>query len=140
LQGARSDASKADESGFTALHYAARNGRLEACTLLLLEGANVNALTGAQRSTPLMRAAYCGHLEVVALLLERGKAQVNLADADGSTALHYAVQQKHYRVAELLLLCGADRSLRNRPGKIALEMAAKLEDIPAELGNQLQTT
>jgi ankyrin repeat protein len=139
LQGTRSDASKADESGFTALHYAARNGRLDACKLLLLEGANVNALTGAQRSTPLMRAAYCGHLEVVALLLERGKAQVNVADTDGATALHYAMQQKHYRVAELLLQWGVDGSLRNRTGKTALEMVAKLEDLPAELRHQLQT-
>lgn len=46
-----------DKTGYTPLHYASRNGHLEACELLLDAGAHVNAATAAGGATSLMRAA-----------------------------------------------------------------------------------
>lgn len=54
---------KADATGYTALHYAARNGHLTACEQLLNAGAEVNACTRSGGVTPLIRAALMGNIE-----------------------------------------------------------------------------
>lgn len=54
---------KVDSTGYTSLHYAARNGHLTACSMLLKSGANVNAFTRSGEVTPLIRAALMGKFE-----------------------------------------------------------------------------
>lgn len=49
-----------DKSGYTALHYAARNGHVDVCKLLLNKGANVNAVTKSGCATALHRATSAG--------------------------------------------------------------------------------
>lgn len=44
-----------DKSGYTALHYASRNGHLDMCKLLVGKGANVNALTKLGKVSALQR-------------------------------------------------------------------------------------
>lgn len=68
-------------------HYAARNGHVEVCRLLLQNSACVNAATRSGSTTALHRAAYCGHGNVVTLLLKHG-AKVASTDNDQKTALH----------------------------------------------------
>lgn len=48
-----------DETGYTALHYAARKNNILACEILLKANANVNAETNGG-VTPLQRAAMMG--------------------------------------------------------------------------------
>lgn len=48
-----------DSAGYTALHYAARNGHLDVCRILLENGADVNAVTRGG-VTALCRAATTG--------------------------------------------------------------------------------
>lgn len=50
---------KLDSAGYTALHYAARNGRTEVCRYLVKLGADVNAVTRGG-VTALCRAASTG--------------------------------------------------------------------------------
>lgn len=49
-----------DNNGYTALHYASRNGHYEACQILLKAGADVNATTKSGGVTALMRASMMG--------------------------------------------------------------------------------
>eukprot|EP00249_Psilotum_nudum_P004102 c17641_g1_i1 orf=225-695(+) len=91
-----------DGSGYTPLHYAARNGHLEACCLLLQHGAKVDKRTRAGKATSLHRAAYAGHQDIVKLLLQAG-ADIYAKDADCCTPLQKAVMQGHVGVAELLM-------------------------------------
>lgn len=49
-----------DSAGYTPLHYAARNGHLELCRLLVEGGACVNATTSQVQATALHRAAAAG--------------------------------------------------------------------------------
>lgn len=54
------DFDKRDNAGYTALHYAARNGKLEVCQFLVQQGADVNATTRGG-ATALSRAALTGN-------------------------------------------------------------------------------
>lgn len=50
-----------DDSGYTALHYAARNGHFDICQMLLSNGAQVDAQTKSAGATPLHKAATVGN-------------------------------------------------------------------------------
>jgi ankyrin repeat protein len=100
----RADVHATTRHGFTALHFAAREGDLASTQLLLSAGVDVNvrstadpALKGrgpafdAMRSagsTPLLVATTRGHTKLALVLLEHG-ADPNAADA-GFTPLHWA--------------------------------------------------
>lgn len=49
-----------DTAGYTALHYAARNGHSDICKCLLARGSDVNAVTKAGLATSLHRACSAG--------------------------------------------------------------------------------
>lgn len=49
-----------DNAGYTALHYAARNGYVDICKILLEYGADIDALTKSAQATPLHKAAASG--------------------------------------------------------------------------------
>jgi len=99
-------ASARDAAGYTALHYAARNGHVGIVELLLAARANVNA---AECSfTPLLRAAFMGHTAIVSMLLSR-KADVSTPDTvEGLTPLHKAAARGHGDVVGLLLAAGGE--------------------------------
>ena len=56
---------------WTPLHFAFRSGNLEAVTLLIELGANINAVA-INGATPIMRAIEKGKPDIVKLLIERG--------------------------------------------------------------------
>ncbi|MFQ5668658.1 MAG: ankyrin repeat domain-containing protein, partial [Candidatus Binatia bacterium] len=76
------------QGGFTALHYAAREGEIEAARLLLDGGADVDQQTLGDRSSPLLVAAINGNYDLAMMLLDRG-ADPNLVSEDGA-APHFA--------------------------------------------------
>lgn len=91
-----------DNFGYTALHYAARNGNEDICNMLINVGrADVNAATNGG-ATPLHRAAMMGHLNIVELLVN---AQANplFQDEDGQTALHRAAANSHANISKYLI-------------------------------------
>lgn len=112
-----------DSAGYTALHYAARNGHYEVCKVLLENGADVNALTRSGHATALHRAATQDHSEIVKLLLNKG-ADPNIGDADGYTALHRAVMADSSNVCRLLIPCTDLRST-DKDGRTALQLAVE---------------
>jgi ankyrin repeat protein len=107
---AKADLQARTRSGFTALHFAAREGDVESARLLLAAGVNINAVskpdpsptatdgTAAGRrtssaiasdgSTPLLVATMRAQVPLALFLLENG-ADPNIADA-GLTPLHWA--------------------------------------------------
>ena len=90
------------DSGYTPLHYAAREGHAECVRALLALGANANARTRAGGATPLHRAAFTGAGACVRLLLEGG-ADPCARDADGESALHKASARGAVAGVEILL-------------------------------------
>jgi ankyrin repeat protein len=120
------------QGGFTALHYAARDGYAGAALALLDAGLDVNVPTAGDGSTPITVALINGHYDLALTLLERG-ADPNLANDDGVTPLfatlnnHWALrtwypqptagsQQRasYLDVLERLLKAGADPNRRTK--------------------------
>ncbi|KAF8771310.1 Ankyrin repeat domain-containing protein 39 [Argiope bruennichi] len=91
----------AQRAMFKSKHYASRNGKEEACRILLSNGANPNAQTNGG-ATPLHRAAYLGQQNIVSLLLQY-KANPCISDSDGKTALHKAAEGQHLEVCQILI-------------------------------------
>ncbi|MEO8838085.1 MAG: ankyrin repeat domain-containing protein [Herbaspirillum sp.] len=80
-----------NQTGWTALHYAASVGNNEIVQLLLDNYAYIDA-ESANKTTPLMMAARGGHILTVKLLLDEG-ADVGIKNNLGMTALDFA--KKH---------------------------------------------
>lgn len=93
-----------EENKFTALHYAARNGKTNIVRLLCNSGADVNTKitsTDLYGWTPLMLAAYNNQLDNVKILFFE-KADVNLKNKKGQTALDLAISNKATETVEFL--------------------------------------
>lgn len=113
-----------DNSGYTALHYAARSGHLSICRILLDAGIGVDERTHGG-VTALHRAAMMGHLEIVNLLLAR-KADPLIQDSDGKTALHRAAEKAHLEVCRSLLQHSPNlATMRDCKGKVPLELVSQ---------------
>jgi ankyrin repeat protein len=120
------------EGGLTALHFAARQGALQTVKALVESGADVNRVSPADNTSPLVIATINGQFDTAAYLLDRG-ANPNLSSELGMTALYAALNvewaprmfypqpraylQQHTSYLQLmqaLLDKGADPNLRIR--------------------------
>lgn len=114
-----------DPQNITALHWAAINGHLLACSLLLGRGAEVDAFGGELVATPLMWAARNGRVYIVHLLLSRG-ADPALKDSQGFNTLHLATHSSSALTVAYLLACARlsiDVDARDPEGHTALHWA-----------------
>ena len=103
LTGGVDPTQKVGQSGFTALHAAAKGGHLVVVELLLEQpGVDVNAATD-RGFTVLHITAGFGHMEILALLLRQPGLDLNVATHGGSTALHLSAGHGHLEVVTLLL-------------------------------------
>ncbi len=78
------------QGGLTALHFAARQGAIKTTQALVEAGADVNAVSPADATTPLVIAAINGQFDLANYLLAHG-AEPNAATSSGMTALYAAV-------------------------------------------------
>ncbi|CAM9364932.1 unnamed protein product, partial [Ectocarpus fasciculatus] len=88
------------DSGWTALHFASRQGKLAAVTVLIENQAFVGARAPGGR-TPLHLAAGWGTYEVCFALLQAG-ADKTARDSEGETAQHLAECRQRGKVVTLL--------------------------------------
>jgi ankyrin repeat protein len=100
-RGARVDAISSNAMKLRALHSAAAADNLDAVTLLLARGAEVNAHQHGG-FTALMAAASNGNLAMVSVLLDKG-ADASLTTDDGTRAVDLARAKGHTEVVTRLL-------------------------------------
>lgn len=104
------NASRGD--GMTALHWAAEHANAELADVLLVAGANADAVTRLGDYTPLHIAARDGVSEVVARLLEAGADPTARTSPAGVQPLHYAAAAGDVRSVIELIDHGADIDIR----------------------------
>jgi len=146
------DVNTKDEFGCTPLHWAVRARSPEVASLLITNGADINATAGPDNLTPLMtarklpviellvskgvdvrsqenksklyKACSVGDIKVVRFLIDKG-ADVNARNSRRSTPLCVAAASDHKEVVELLLDKGADINAPGRRGYTPLGSAAR---------------
>ena len=80
--------------GMSALLFAARDGQLEAVKALVETGADINQVSGSEKTSPLVMAISNGHYEVGKYLLDKG-ADPNLANIYGLAPLYATIDMQY---------------------------------------------
>ncbi|GEM_PF-2143761 len=116
-----------DGCGYTALHFAAWDGKIDILDYLLQKGANPDVIGTIDGLTPLYLAAVNGDYNCVASLLKYG-ANPNIYltgegieslrgyfSTKGGTVLRGALINGHFEIAKLLIENGAEKEELNEP-------------------------
>ncbi len=114
--------SSPDTNGQTALHYAARLGKLKLTKSLTTHSIPIDAADNL-RKTPFRLAIENDESVISKCLLDRN-ANVNTQANDGTTALHYVVQARNNiedveDIGKFLIEQGIDISIRDQNGRQA---------------------
>ena len=117
------DVHMADENGWTALHYSARNGSYELLTCFTGMGSNIGLKDNFGRNS-LHFAALSGHLNLCRILLDKHKFNVDMADNGGCTALHFSAENGSYELITYFVNMGSDIHLKDNLGRNCLHVAA----------------
>eukprot|EP00953_Heterococcus_sp_UTEX-ZZ885_P037182 19119-Heterococcus_DN1.PRE.4 len=112
-------------TGCTALHIAARAGRLECCKLLPQTAGCEPDLPNFKGFTPLALAVLEGHMQVIELLHKQWRADIFIRVPSGATMLHVAADTDQTLVLEYLLRNGLDVNATNGEVLTAVMIAAK---------------
>ena len=126
-----------DRTAKSPILYAAARGSDRIVAALLDRGIDPNARYGADLTALMWAAGYAdtapadGALRTVRLLLSRG-AKLDLVDDRGRSALMIAAQLGHADIVEALLDAGAEKTLKDKSGKTARDLAG-IPDIQALL-------
>lgn len=99
------------------MHGSEREVRLHAKT------ADCSQLEINTGRSALHKAAFWGHSHLIDFIAKDCGVGVNVQDFNGDTALHDAAQFGHITVIEKLLAAGADKSVANKEGKLAKDVA-----------------
>ena len=113
----------ANNDGWTALHYSAKNGSCEFVNFLCDVGTDINLKTYDGRNCFHIAADY-GHLTLCKTLINKHNFDLQLADKDGWTALHYSARNGTYELVKFFADMGTDVNLKINLGWNCLHIAA----------------
>ncbi|XP_045136985.1 ankyrin-2-like isoform X2 [Portunus trituberculatus] len=112
--------SKETNTGWTALHFAAKWGWQECVAALLPVTPTIAAhLNGA---TPVHLASYCGYVQVLEQLVEAGWSLTG-RDSNGHTPLHWAARGGNVSAVRWLVQGGCDPRVKDKNGHTPQEVA-----------------
>ena len=122
-----------DAYGNAALYFAIEARKTDIITLLVENGAPVNA-TYKDGETPLHIAIQYGNMKAIALFVDKG-AEINTPTKYGGTPLYFAIQFRNIQAISLLLQNNADINMPDRNGETPSELAAHLPEIATLIEN-----
>jgi len=108
------------EYASTPLHYACREGNIEAVNFLIEHGADLNKENKYSTIYPIFEAINSNNTEnrflIIKSLINNG-ADINKIDAFGNTLLYYAVEQEDIKLIKFLIQSGCDINKVERDDK-----------------------
>lgn len=104
------------------LNLACRGGHMETANILLVQGADINAVGNDNGHTALLDAIASGAEDLSEMLILNG-ASLNIQSKNGQSALIFAASRGFTRLVRLLLDRGADLGLTDKLGMTALKYA-----------------
>jgi len=107
------------------LREAAMHGSLGVVKDLASKGADIHEVENYSGRSALHKAAFWGHEGTIKFLLDAG-INPNVQDYSGDTALHDAARFGHISAVQLLLPV-TDRTLKNKQGQTAAEVAVQYQ-------------
>lgn len=108
-----------DKNRDTALHFAARNGKIDLVSVLIEAGSDVN-MQNVWGNTPLMEAVSYNNKDATWVLLQ-AECEINHREyKGGETALHIAVKKNYHVITEQLLMTGHVEYVYNYQGELAI--------------------
>lgn len=126
-------------NGYSPLHYAIENKRIDAIKLLLqlaIERTGHLYATDDEGRSAIHFAAGMGYIDAIKIFLEEQPQLLKLTDAGGKWPLHYAVKERRKEAVEFLTTCNHSVcrnwwEQRDRMGRLPSHIAAEvgLEDI-----------
>ena len=117
------DMHMANNDGWVALHFSARNGSFELVTFFTSVGIDVNLKTNDEKNCLHIAALY-GHLNLCKKLKDKFKLDVHITDNDGWTALHFSARNGSYELVPYFVELKIDIQLKANDGKNCLHIAA----------------
>ena len=133
---ARVNRGRGRSGNFTALHAAAELGGVDAISVLVEAGADIEVRSD-HRSTPLHLAASGGAVETVLALLHAG-ADAQAVDTRGSTPLHNACKFLRVAVVRVLVDWGSDTTASNNMGLHAHDVVGvRIQDSVEDKGERV---
>lgn len=126
-----------DDDGYTAVHFAAWDGKNEILKILISHGADLNIEGLTDGKTPLHLAATTGHTEAVETLILNGAdieardtcSQNPLNPKKGATPLRNAVADQQWDVISILIEHGADVNVLTEPCILGYRKEVNLERV-----------
>ncbi|MEZ0261321.1 MAG: ankyrin repeat domain-containing protein [Alphaproteobacteria bacterium] len=113
----------------TPLHAAAGQGHIAVMKELLKAGADINK-TIEENWTPVLQAAMDGQGDAIRFLAAQGAKLDEKETFFGHTALHKAARLGHVDSVAVLIEKGADRTIKDRHGKRALDEICAQKHLP----------
>ena len=114
---------RADDGGWTALHFSTRNGSFELVNFFADKVTDIYVKTIAGENC-LHIAARKGHLNLCKTLIDSFNFDVHLTDNEGWTALHHSAHNGSYELVRFFTGMGADIHLKTNDGANCLHIAA----------------
>ena len=119
-----------DSEGFSALHIAINNKRLDLAKILLEDSSIDINIRDNSGNTPLHLACKDGYIEIVQYLLSRPEINVNIMNNSNNTPLHIAIEYKHFEIAKYLIeFKDIELDYQNSNGNTPLHLAVKYNNV-----------
>ncbi|XP_061176632.1 uncharacterized protein LOC133185448 isoform X2 [Saccostrea echinata] len=112
-----------DKEGRTPLHFAAQNGHLDICQLLIQHGCRPDDQDHV-KYTALHRASSQGHTQVIQLLIDQ-HCNIDIQDENGNAAIHEAAWHGFSRTLDILIKYDCNIVITNKAGFTALHLSAQ---------------